>query len=108
MTIPHPSKLSATISGLALGFAAPALDFIQQVSSLSPHIRDALFIGVVSIFLFIPAVLFVFGIECLSHNAKNKFKFDKEIIVRMFCWLAGGGVAFAFFSALQGLFNMTK
>lgn len=107
MTIPQPSRISASISGLLLGFASPVLDLIQH-SGLSEQMKNVLFISVIALFLFMPAMLFVIGIEHLSGGARKKIQIDREIIIRVLCWFGGGAIAFSVFAVLQGIFKLMK
>jgi hypothetical protein len=106
MTIPQPSRISASISGLLLGFASPVLDLIQHASALSVQMKDVLFISVIALFLFMPAMLFVVGIEHLSQGARKKIQIDREIIVRVLFWFGGGALAFAVFLAFQNIVKL--
>jgi hypothetical protein len=110
MKIPPPSKLSAAASGIALGLAAPMLDAIQQIPGLAPHMREALFISVISLLIFIPATFFVVGIEYWTRSMDKKSRgtvaIDKDTIMRVLCWFAGGGLAFAVFGMLRGVLEL--
>jgi hypothetical protein len=101
MTIPQPSRSSASISGLLLGLASPVLELIQRAPGLSVQMKDVLFISVIALFLFLPALLFVIGVDYLSQGARKKIQIDREIIIRVFCWFGGGALAFSVFAALN-------
>lgn len=102
------SRVSALLSGLAVGMGMPILDAVCHSLGLSHSAHRLVFVfGLVFLF-FAPVLLFVAGTEHLSMKSREMAKLDYwrslgKVAIRSVFWLIGGGLGFGLLSAVRGL-----
>lgn len=102
------TRKSAALSGALLGFGLPALEAVQVAMRITPDVVQIQFFIALAILFFVPVPFFVFGTHVLAYSYKDMLSKSywlemKEVCIRGFCWLTGGGTAFAVIAAIQNL-----
>jgi hypothetical protein len=102
------TRKSAALSGMVVGFGMPALDAFQSAAQVPASVAQLQFAVALGVFFFLPVVFFVAGTEILTFGFKDVFRKHywlamKELAIRGFCWLMGGGFAFAVLAAVHNL-----
>jgi hypothetical protein len=101
-----PTRITALISGLVLGFIMPLQKALASALALSPQARSLLVVVVLALVFFVPVILFVVGTQHLSLvtmdiGTKPYWASLGQVAVRGLVWLIGSGMAFALLSALR-------
>ena len=105
---PVATRVSATVSGVFLGFGMPALEAWQSATGATGNAAQVQVACALLFLFFIPVLLFVAGTEYFGYGFKDMLRRPywlalKEVAVRGICWLCGAGFAFAVMAAVGTL-----
>ena len=94
-----PARLSAALSGAALGIGMPLFQAWQSTLILSDAARRLAFATALALLFFAPVMLFVVGTQHLHDGRRDpggaQFRASRvQVGVRFLCWMAGAGIAF--------------
>lgn len=94
-----PTRLSALLSGAALGIGMPLFQAWQSTLILSDAARRLAFATALALLFFAPVMWFVVGIQHLRYGRSDpggaQFRASRvQVGVRFLWWMAGAGIAF--------------
>lgn len=103
---PIPTRKSAVLCGLLIGFLLPMLDIWQSTVGTPSHAKEPLLMLALLFFFFLPLLFFVVGLDHLGLGVKTMLSRAywnslREVAMRGVCWLVGAGLAFAVLSMLN-------
>ena len=104
----HASKVSALLSGVALGVGMPTMEALGHSVGLSQPAQNLAFVFGLVLLFFGPVLMFVVGTEHLSIKSREMLKHGYwaslgHVALRSVFWLVGGGLGFALLAAVHGL-----
>ena len=104
------SKISALLSGLALGVGMPTIEAVGQALGLSPGPQNLAFVFGLVLLFFCPVLMFVVGTAHLGIKSREMLKGVYwaslgQVGLRSILWLVGCGLGFALLAAVRGLLS---
>jgi len=90
------TRKTAAFAGVWTALGMAGVEAWEKTHPLDATSHNILFLAALTVFLFIPAFLFVFGLETLRPfaHAESRVlnKRWRDSLIRALCWFLGGGV----------------